>query len=195
MIGVVLCGGESKRMGSDKGLLPVGSITWAQHAEAKLAELDIPVVISINKTQLPDYNHLYSTEKLIIDTVNVKGPLKGLLSVHQYFPDDDLMLLACDMTDMDVDTLQQLKEYYHTNPTFDYYLYQCEGFMEPLCAVYPADTLKSLLKIVDSSELTHFSMHRIIKESNYKTIEIKDTEKFSNYNTANYLRAKQTVKV
>ncbi|WP_214227515.1 molybdenum cofactor guanylyltransferase [Pedobacter sp. B4-66] len=190
MIGVVLCGGESKRMGSDKGLLTVGSITWAQHAEAKLAELDIPVVISINQTQLPSYNHLYSTEKLITDTVDVKGPLKGLLSVHQYFPDDDLMLLACDMTDMDVDTLQQLKQHYHTNPAFDYYLYECDGFMEPLCAVYPADTLKSLLKIVDSSELTRFSMHRIIKESNYKTIEIKDREKFSNYNTANYLRAK-----
>lgn len=177
-------------MGSDKGLLAVGSITWVQHAEAKLEELDIPVVISINQTQLSKYNHLYSTEKLVLDTIDVKGPLKGLLSVHQYYPEDDLILLACDMTDMDVDTLKELKENFYTNPDFDYYLYQCEGFMEPLCAVYPAATLKSLLKIVDSSELTHFSMHRIIKESKYKTIEIKDREKFLNYNTANYLRAK-----
>ncbi len=190
MIGVVLCGGESKRMGSDKGLLSVGSLTWAEHAEAKLAELDIPVVISINQTQLPNYSHIYNTEKLIIDTINVKGPLKGLLSVHQYYPDDDLMLLACDMIDMDVDTLQELKKNYYINPHFDYYLYQCDGFMEPLCAVYPAETLKALIKIIDTSELTHFSMHRIIKESNYKTIEIKEKEKFSNYNTANYLRAK-----
>ncbi|NRF41518.1 molybdenum cofactor guanylyltransferase [Pedobacter foliorum] len=189
MIGVVLCGGESKRMGSDKGLLPVGSVTWAQHAEAKLAELDIPVVISINQAQLPNYNHLYGAEKLIIDTVNVKGPLKGLLSVHQYFPDDDLMLLACDMTDMDVDTLQQLKQHYHTNPTFDYYLYECEGFMEPLCAVYPTNSLRNLCKAVNSSELTHFSMHKFIRDSNYKTIQIKDKTKFSNYNTANHLRA------
>lgn len=189
MIGVVLCGGESKRMGSDKGLLPVGSITWAQHAEAKLAELDIRVVISINQAQLPSYNHLYGAEKLIIDTVNVKGPLKGLLSVHQYFPDDDLMLLACDMTDMDVDTLQQLKQHYNTNPAFDYYLYECEGFMEPLCAVYPTNSLRNLRKAVNSSELTHFSMHKFIRDSNYKTIQIKDKTKFSNYNTANHLRA------
>jgi len=189
MIGVVLCGGESKRMGSDKGLLSFGSITWVQHAEAKLAELDIPVVISINQTQLPNYNNLYGTEKLIIDTVDVKGPLKGLLSVHQFYPDDDLMLLACDMTDMDVDTLQQLKENYYTNPAFDYYLYECEGFMEPLCAIYPASTLKNLHKVVNSSQLTHFSMHKFIRDSNYKTIEIKDKTKFSNYNTANYLRA------
>lgn len=195
MIGVVLCGGESKRMGSDKGLLSVGSVTWVQHAEAKLAKLDIPVVISINQTQSLSYNHLYSAEKLIIDTVDVKGPLKGLLSVHQHYPDDDLMLLACDMTDMDVDTLQQLKENYQTNPDFDYYLYECEGFMEPLCAVYPASTLRNLRKAVDSSELIHFSMHKFIRDSNYKTIEIKDKEKFSNYNTTNYLRAKQTVEV
>ena len=32
MVGVILCGGQSTRMGSDKGLLSTDGISWAQDA-------------------------------------------------------------------------------------------------------------------------------------------------------------------
>ena len=44
MIGVVLCGGNSTRMGSDKGLLKEEEETWAELAGRKLKALQLPVL-------------------------------------------------------------------------------------------------------------------------------------------------------
>ena len=51
LIGVVLCGGKSSRMGSDKGLLKLNDKTWAELAVKKMEQLRIPVYVSINETQ------------------------------------------------------------------------------------------------------------------------------------------------
>ncbi len=37
IVGVVICGGQSSRMGSDKGLLKLEAKTWAQTAIDKMA--------------------------------------------------------------------------------------------------------------------------------------------------------------
>ena len=47
MLGIILCGGQSLRMGSDKGLLKLQSITWTQNAINKMTALNIPVTISV----------------------------------------------------------------------------------------------------------------------------------------------------
>ncbi len=56
MTGVILCGGKSTRMGSDKGLMQYQSITWAELAINKLAELNVPVVLSVNEQQYQLYS-------------------------------------------------------------------------------------------------------------------------------------------
>jgi molybdopterin-guanine dinucleotide biosynthesis protein A len=57
MRGVVLCGGQSSRMGTDKGLLLHQSITWVQQAISTLTQLNTPVLLSINEQQLIAYNN------------------------------------------------------------------------------------------------------------------------------------------
>lgn len=182
--GVVLCGGESKRMGSDKGLLPLGDKNWATLAFHKLEQLNIPVCISINPMQLHTYGHFFSSEQLILDEICAKGPLKGLLSVHVKYPDEDLLLLACDMTEMDVDTLQVLLDETSSFPGFDFYVYARKENLEPLCALYPSTSLKKLYLELEDGNLSSFSMCKLIKKGNYKNFPITNLEPFSNHNTA-----------
>src|SRR5690606_15497298 len=148
------CGGESKRMGKDKGLLPLGKDNWAQSAVHKLEKLNIPVCLSVNSKQIHAYIHFFSAEQLIKDETSAKGPLNGLLSVHRKYPNDDLLLLACDMTEMDAETLETLKRSATMFPGFDYYVYTKEDFIEPLCALYSAKSLKKLYLDLESGNLS-----------------------------------------
>ena len=77
MIGVVLCGGQSFRMGADKGLLKNETGVWARIAYDKLAALNIPVRVSVNDNQYSSYADIFSPEELITDdtTFQVRGPL------------------------------------------------------------------------------------------------------------------------
>lgn len=183
MKAVVLCGGESKRMGSDKGLLAIGACTWAKHAFQKLQALDIPVLVSVNETQVSAYRQHFSEELLVIDQLSAKGPLTGLLSVHLKYPEDDLLLLACDMTEMDTETLQHLKESSIAFSGYNYYVYAHEDFMEPLCALYSSASLKKILADLQSKCISGFSLHKLIKQGNYKALTVKDLEKFNNHNS------------
>lgn len=102
MKGVILCGGQSSRMGTDKGMLPYNSITWAQLAADKLAALQLPVVISVNEQQYCFYKSRLPQFNIIQDNnfLQIGEPLKGILSVHLQYPSDDLLVLACDMPAM-----------------------------------------------------------------------------------------------
>ena len=184
MKAVVLCGGESKRMGSDKGLLPIATHTWAAHAFRKLEALGIPVFVSLNKSQVNAYRQHFSEELLVIDQVDAKGPLTGLLSAHLNHPEDDLLFLACDMTEMDTGTLQHLKDSTAAFPGYDCYVYTHEDFIEPLCAVYSSAHLKKIMGDLNSGHLSGFSLHKMIKQGNYKALPVKDMEKFNNHNSA-----------
>lgn len=170
-------------MGRDKGLIPFGIDNWAVLAFHKLQQLNIPVCVSVNPMQLLEYRSFFSSEQLVMDTTSAQGPLKGLLSVHINHPDDDLLLLACDMIDMDIETLKVLLESTTKFPGFNYYLYERKEFIEPLCALYTAAPLKTLYKELMSDKLPRFSMHKLIKKGNYKTLPILNTRALNNYNT------------
>ena len=43
ILGVLLCGGKSKRIGSDKGLKKIDDKTWAEPIAALFIQLDIPL--------------------------------------------------------------------------------------------------------------------------------------------------------
>jgi molybdopterin-guanine dinucleotide biosynthesis protein A len=96
MLGVVLCGGQSSRMGSDKGLLMLNDKTWTQKAIDTLSNFHIPIVISVNKNQYHDYSSIFPVDTLIHDdpSLQLHGPLCGLLSVHFKYPEKTWILVA-----------------------------------------------------------------------------------------------------
>lgn len=183
LLGVILCGGESKRMGTDKGLIQKDGNTWAQIVASKIPALGLPVVISINDRQIEDYGRLFSADQLVVDNVDINGPLRGLLTVHQRFPQNDILLLACDLIDMDTDTIQNLISVAQSGETYEFYVYENHGLAEPFCAIYTSDGLKVVYDKALQQGLSQNSFQNVLANGKTKRIVLNNPDPFRNYNT------------
>ena len=193
MKGIVLCGGQSLRMGKDKGLL-MGSkkITWAQQAFSLLSKLDIEVAFSVNQRQFPSYKRVFFSHKLIIDNPGLKimGPLVGILSAHADYPKEDLMVLACDMIEMKLEVLNFLFQQYSQEKDYDAWLFKENNIAEPLCAIYSASGLKKIADQNKKNMLEKHSLQYVLGQINVLELSINPEWKksFSNMNTVSDLQ-------
>ena len=186
MLGVVLCGGQSTRMGSDKGLLKLHANTWAQTAIDKLSELQLPIIISVNKSQLEEYSTIFSPDQLITDnySLDIRGPLSGVLSVHIQYPIEDLILLACDMPLMETALVKELLKAYEENPDNDAFVFINDGEPEPLCGIYKASGLAHILQLYQNKQIPKYSMKYMLEHVSTFTIQVAEDKKkcFRNFN-------------
>ncbi|MBO9198801.1 MULTISPECIES: molybdenum cofactor guanylyltransferase [Niastella] len=183
LLGVILCGGESKRMGSDKGLLPIRNTIWAKHMHEKLAMFHLPVVYSVNQHQVSSYCEEISPELLVVDNYDAEGPIKGLLSVHQQYPDKNLLLLACDMLDLDASTIHELLQEYQRDNQSDFYVYQDVNFAQPFCGIYTRTGLEKVAGRIMIGRLKNYSMQAIFDEGVTVRLPIRTQHVFRNYNS------------
>ncbi len=184
MLGVVLCGGQSSRMGSDKCVLPIGEITWADVAINTIQSLELPVVLSVNKHQYNIYKSVF-TEAMIVDDENLKigGPLRGILSIYIKYPTEDLLVIACDMINVSSVLITTLIN--SLNNTYDGVVYKNDDRVEPLCALYTAQGLRKILHLHQQKLLKRHSMHYALDQLSILYIEAPREWQpfFTNYNS------------
>lgn len=179
-----MCGGESRRMGKDKGLLEIKNTPWAKIIANIFVDVGIEYALSINPSQNEAYARIFGNEKLVIDNdVPVEGPLKGLLSIHEKKPVNDLLLIACDMLNMDTATVNALIECYRSTKDVHYIAYKVQNFTEPFCGIYTSSGLKNIYGLAMKNSLQSFSLQKIINSGTSKFISIEDRTSFKNYNT------------
>ena len=183
LMGVILCGGNSRRMGQDKGLMTKGGVPWARYMADKLKPFDVPVVFSVNVSQVEAYSLQLPDARLVVDEVAVPGPLGGLLSVHTQFPDKDLLLLACDMIDMDATTIGRLVEAYLSGGVYAFFAYQEGEFFQPFCAIYTCGGLAAPHTAALEGSLEVISLQLLLRRGKTKILDIQHIEDFRNYNT------------
>lgn len=186
MIGVVLCGGQSARMGSDKGLLQHHSASWAQLAAGKLQQLQLPVVLSVNTQQYDIYRSLFQNLIAIpdADTLHIGGPLKGILTVHAQHHEENLLILACDMRDMQVPVMDYLIKT-SAKTSAEAVIYQNGNYIESLCGVYSANGLQKVYDLYRRGLLKKFSMQSVLQllDAIYLPVPEKWENCFRNFNT------------
>lgn len=187
MLGVILCGGQSSRMGTDKGLLQLDKSSWAQTAVDKIALLGLPVVVSVNQEQHSSYASLFNHLELIKDdnALELRGPLLGVLSVHLQHPLEELFVLACDMPLMDYSVLKELLNVYQQQPlSTDALVFTNDGEPEPLCAIYTSKGLAQVNQLLKTKQLKKHSMKYMLEQVSTFLIPLAESQKkyFRNFN-------------
>ncbi|GEM_PF-5978991 len=174
-------------MNTDKGLFQQDGIAWAAKASNKLQALKLPVYLSVNESQRAGYTSQFEEAQLLFDNPNlpVHGPLKGLLSAHIKFPDQAIVLLACDLPDLpELMADQLLKKFiqYSFPPAICYSINQQP---EPMCSIFHPDTLKKIYNQTVLNKLEKFSMRYILDSFGSQLIELAISEQvfLKNYNS------------
>jgi len=163
----------------------MASHTWAQAAAGKIAALGLPFYLSVNEGQYEDYAAHFASNKLINDnnTIDVHGPLQGVLSAHIKLPKEDLFILACDMPLMGIPVLQQLLNSSREH-TADAFIFTNDGNYEPLCGIYRATGLAHIMQLLKNNQLPKHSMKYTLEHVSTYAIALSHEQKqcFRNFN-------------
>lgn len=156
LMGMVLCGGKSSRMGMDKAFIRYHKQPQVYHTAAMLQQVCDDVLISCNAQQasLLDSGYRHITDRPAY--INA-GPMGGVLSAWETCSNYALIVAGCDypnVTAADVHALIESRE-----PGYEAVCYQnADGFAEPLLTVYEPEAYPKLLHYFASGQtsLRHF---------------------------------------
>jgi FdhD protein len=143
--GVILAGGESRRMGSDKSLLPIDGGRFIDHAYRCLAGLFDQVLIVTNSPDL--YAGLPC--RTVPDLYPVKGSLAGIHSGLSHARTDKIFVVACDMPFLSAEVIRRLCA---GGEAADVVIPRSERGVEPLHALYDTRCLPAVEDLLDAGE-------------------------------------------
>lgn len=146
--GLVLAGGESRRMGRDKALLDRGGQSQLAHMVELLEQCTDKVFVSARAEQQDDAER--SQYALLVDRYKNLGPVAGILTALREHPDADWLVVACDLPNVDAETLQTLLAHRDGGQYFTAYISSYDELPEPLCAVYHSGSAGVIQEFVDS---------------------------------------------
>jgi molybdopterin-guanine dinucleotide biosynthesis protein A len=132
--GLVLAGGRSRRMGSDKALLRQDGETQLSRAVNCLQAHVERVFVSTRADQDDDAER--NKFERIIDRYDDMGPVAGILSAMDSNSEVAWLVLACDLPNIDAATIAFLVQQCSDEHPATAYVSVHDGLPEPLCAIY-----------------------------------------------------------
>ncbi|MGZ0017304.1 molybdenum cofactor guanylyltransferase [Yeosuana sp. AK3] len=103
--GIILAGGKSSRMGTDKGFLKLNGKTFIEYSIEAIKPLVSQIMIVSNN---PDYDVFKL--KRVDDIIKDSGPLAGIYSGLQHSKTDYNLVLSCDIPLIKTRILEHLIE-------------------------------------------------------------------------------------
>jgi molybdopterin-guanine dinucleotide biosynthesis protein A len=132
LLGLVLAGGESRRMGVDKGDLDYHGVSQRRHVANLLATVCEAVHISCRPDQVPRVEPGLSC---LLDPAPDLGPLAGILAAFTHRPDAAWLVVACDLPGLDAGAIAALAA--GRGPEWDAVAFRAtDGGPEPMAALW-----------------------------------------------------------
>jgi molybdopterin-guanine dinucleotide biosynthesis protein A len=143
--GLVLAGGKSKRMGTDKGKMLWHGKEQRYYMTDMLEPFCEDVLISCRADQEEEIDPEYQT---LTDTFLNLGPYGGILSALRSQRDRAWLVIACDLPLLDKETIQFLIEHRNPGKIATTYESSYDGLPEPLIAIWEPESYAVLLRFL-----------------------------------------------
>lgn len=179
LTGIILAGGKSQRMGTDKGLVCFSGKPLVQYAIELLSPFCNRILISSNN---PGYERFGF--EVVGDEYKDAGPMAGIASCLKLSKTDGNLVVSCDMPLLDpvvIKTiLENVKENTFVVPT------DSQGRAEPLCAFYRRSSIDIMQELIraGSYRMTALFIHapvRFVSPGDYP--EKYNIQWFANFNS------------
>ena len=143
LTGIVLCGGQSFRMGSDKGLVAYKDKTLVEYAINSISGYCSDIILSTNRELYRKFGY-----KLVADYHNHIGPLGGIFSGLSTSINDQCLITACDIPFIDKGILDLMMD--KATQTKIVLLKLAKGYFQPFPAILAKNVLPVIEKQIDS---------------------------------------------
>ena len=186
---VILAGGKSSRMGTDKALLEYDGKQFIEQIAEKLSEFDERIIARGNNSRLE--GKLEREWTVIPDIYPGHGPIGGLHAALSACRSDALFVVTCDMPLIERELVRELCDQMQEADFDEERVDACDvvisvgegGKIHPLCGVYRKSVLPVLEEQIISDQNRIMAAIRKLRV-NYVTIDSPDREmQLSNINT------------
>ena len=160
--GLVVCGGKSSRMGSDKSMIVYHHKPQAYYMYDMLLPLCRKVFLSCNMRQTHQYADRYNLLPDLPVYENI-GPAAALLTAFNHYPDVNFLAAGCDFPFITNEELKNLLATGERKNTATALYNTIENIYEPLLAWYPAECLRGLGNLV---EMEQYSIQQFLRATN-----------------------------
>jgi molybdenum cofactor guanylyltransferase len=164
VVGVVLAGGASRRMGQDKARLEIDGVRLVESAAARLATVCATVVLA-------DGGRRTAAGWASLEDGPGRGPAAGLLAAAARHPRRRLLVLACDLPGVSAELLARLAD----GGDGEALVPRWRRGVEPLCACYRPSALVRLARRVAAGS---FALHRWLEELDAGYLEGAELARF-----------------
>lgn len=176
LYGLVLAGGESRRMGRDKGSIRYHDDPQAAHAWRLLTEVCARAYVSTNPRNAAAAP--YKDLPLILDDEDYAGPAAGLVAAWARHPHVAWLALAVDMPLVDRPLLDVLRVNRNAAAPATVFRHS-DGMIEPVCAIWEPGARESLL---EQFRAGNASLRRFLERSTAERLVAPDPEKLRSVN-------------
>ena len=175
--GIILAGGQSSRMGTDKALISLNGKKLIEYSIAVMREICQHILISANNPVYRDFGY-----PVVSDNFPGIGPLAGLEACLRFSQTRINLIAPCDAPFLSADLFKNILSH---NSLHDAVVpVQKNGNIEPLTAYYSKEIHPTLIRQINQGD---YKMQNLLKLVNTKYIVLNDNNLLNNLNTPNDL--------
>lgn len=185
ILGLILAGGKSTRMGFDKGSINYHGMSQVNYLNSLLRPYCDEVFVSLRPDQQLEYD-----VPIIEDSFQGFGPVSGILSAFKHDPNAAWLTVASDLPFVDEESIKTLLQSRDERKIASCYIRSESEFPDPLFTIWEPKAYCTLLSYLS---LGYACPRKVLINSDVNVIPIKDDRILMNVNDPEALKEAKSI--